>query len=181
MATTRILLGIICFAATGSSGMFNRNLLKQQKILITRKEIILIASKEVGVREKTGNNDGREVESYLKLTGLQKGYPWCAAFVSWVYSKNGLSKPRSAWSPDLFPSSRLTTTPLPGDLLGIYFPSMKRIAHVGIVERIHTDWVYSIEGNTNNVGGREGDGVYRKMRHLKSIRKFSNWINGGSQ
>jgi hypothetical protein len=181
MAPTRILLGIICFAVTGSSRMFNRNLLKQQETHITRKKIILIASKEVGVREKTGFNDGIKVESYLKLTGLQKGHPWCAAFVSWVYAQNGLSEPRSAWSPTLFPSSRLTTKPLPGDLLGIYFPAIKRIAHVGIIERIHRDWVYSIEGNTNNLAGREGDGVYRKMRHIKSIRKFSNWIKGDAQ
>lgn len=36
-----------------------------------------------GVREKTNNNDGKEVEMFLRYVGLPKGNPWCAAFISY--------------------------------------------------------------------------------------------------
>ncbi|MDR2283061.1 MAG: hypothetical protein LBE37_07630, partial [Sphingobacterium sp.] len=46
-----------------------------------RNLIINIASKELGVREATGKNDGQRVEEYLRYTNLGKGYEWCASFV----------------------------------------------------------------------------------------------------
>lgn len=36
-----------------------------------------------GVKEKTNNNDGKEVEMFLRYVGLPKGNPWCAAFISY--------------------------------------------------------------------------------------------------
>jgi hypothetical protein len=144
--------------------------------MLQRTALVQTALKENGVRERTGKNDGLAVEKYLKYVNLSKGHPWCAAFLSWVYGQQGFKVPKSAWSPALFPASRLTLKPLPGDVMGIYFPELKRIAHVGLVESMHSDWVYTIEGNTNVSGSLEGDGVYRRMRHLKSIRSFSNWI-----
>lgn len=141
-----------------------------------RGSLLAIAEKEVGVRERSGNNDGERVELYLKYIGLQKGHAWCAAYTSWVYGQAGLSKPRTGWTPALFPENRLVKKPKPADLFGIYFPSLKRIAHTGFVISIKSDWVLTIEGNTNIEGGREGDGVYKKRRHLRTIAKFANWI-----
>lgn len=141
-----------------------------------RGSLLAIAEKEVGVRERSGNNDGERVEFYLKYIGLPKGHAWCAAYTSWVYGKAGLSRPRTGWTPALFPENRLVKKPKPADLFGIYFPSLKRIAHTGFVVSIKSDWVLTIEGNTNVEGGREGDGVYKKRRHLRTIAKFANWI-----
>lgn len=141
-----------------------------------RGSLLAIAEKEVGVRERSGNNDGERVELYLKYIGLPKGHAWCAAYTSWVYGKAGLSRPRTGWTPALFPENRLVKKPKPADLFGIYFPSLKRIAHTGFVVSIKSDWVLTIEGNTNIEGGREGDGVYKKRRHLRTIAKFANWI-----
>lgn len=178
MATIKLLLGIICFTATGSFGMFMRGMLipptADQQI---RTQLVNIASKEIGVREQTGNNDGPRVEQYLAAVKLKKGQPWCAAWVSWVYAQAGLPQPRSGWSPDLFPSSRITPSALPGDVLGIYFADLKRIAHVGLVVERRGDWVTDLEGNTNITGGREGDGVYKKMRHIKTIYQTADWVS----
>lgn len=40
--------------------------------------------------------------------------------------------------------------------------------HTGIVERVEGSKIYTIEGNTNAAGSREGDGVYRKSISLDS-------------
>jgi len=45
----------------------------------SRNKIVRIAADELGVREATGNNDGKRVEAYLRYTNLGKGYAWCAA------------------------------------------------------------------------------------------------------
>ena len=62
---------------------------------------------EVGVTERTNRNDGERVAEYLRYTGLGEGYAWCAAFVSWCFSRAGYEAPRTAWSPALFPSKRI--------------------------------------------------------------------------
>lgn len=40
---------------------------------------------QVGVREKSGRNDGYMVEQYLKSVGLSKGNPYCAAGQYWRF------------------------------------------------------------------------------------------------
>ena len=50
--------------------------------------------------------------------------------------------------------------------------STLRPVDVGFLEKIKGDWIGTIKGNTNVSGGREGDGVYRRMRHIRSIPSF---------
>ena len=160
--------------------MYRRDLLSGQTetsaVKSARENIVNRASCEIGVREQSGNNDGKRVEEYLRTVKLAKGNPYCAAFVSFIFAQCGYPAPRTGWSPDLFPASRLTKQALPGNVLGIYFADKKRIAHVGIVVRQTGSWVTSTEANTNVAGSREGDGVYRKLRHIKTIRSLANWI-----
>lgn len=181
MAAVKLLLGIFCFAFTGSIGLSGRNLLEKAPIDLSaarqREKLVNTARNELGVRELTGNNDGERVEAYLKVVNLKKGQPWCAAFISWIYAEQNYSVPRSGWSPALFPSSRVVRSPLPGNLIGIYFPKLKRIAHVGMIEKLEGNWVVSIEGNTDIQGSAEGDGVYRKRRHIKTIHRIADWIS----
>ncbi|AMP98953.1 peptidoglycan-binding protein [Pedobacter cryoconitis] len=181
MATIRLLLGIICFVIISGFGLLDRDLLNKKfsfnALECQKRELLVrIAEKEIGVREMTGNNDGFRVETYLTSVSLKKGQPWCAGFVSWVFAQAGYDKPRSGWTPDLFPLSRLARSALPGNLLGIYFVKLKRIAHVGLTVNQKGDWVNSVEGNTNIQGSREGDGVYRKKRHIKTIYRISDWV-----
>ena len=170
MVTARICLGIFCIAFVSRNRLPDRNLLKAN--------LLAVASQEVGMRERTGNNDGARIEEYLHSVGLHRGDPYCAAFVSWVYKKADYPVPRTGWSPDLFPAKRLVKVPEPGDVFGIYISSKGRIAHCGMVERLHSDFVYTIEANTNDSGGAEGDGVYRRMRHKRGISKYANWKGG---
>jgi hypothetical protein len=159
---------------------------------LIRNGIRKIYTAEIGVREKTGKNDGERVEEYLAVTQLGKGYAWCAAFVSWVFAEAGFSEPRTPWSPALFPKKRviwergknlnpntqfLKPIPKPADVFGIYFANLKRIAHVGFVDEWGDKQAITVEGNTNEAGSREGDGVYRKRRPIASIYQVANWID----
>src|SRR5690625_7730160 len=71
-----------------------------------RERVQTVYAAQVGIREATGNNDGLEVEAYLATTNLGPGYPWCAAFVSWVFAEEGYDQPRTPWTPSLFPNKR---------------------------------------------------------------------------
>lgn len=179
---------MFCLAVTGSIHMPDSDLLNGRKILKqpgllkeagSRSLIVRLAENELQVRELTGKNDGKRVEAYLALVNLHKGDPYCAAFVSYIFAKAGFPGPRSGWSPDLFPAARICHNPVPGNIIGIYFPEFRRIAHVGIIENMHHNWCLSIEANTNVIGSREGQGVYRRLRHVKTIYRMADWILPG--
>ncbi|RYF19398.1 MAG: CHAP domain-containing protein [Flavobacteriales bacterium] len=141
-----------------------------------RQQIIAISKSQIGVREISGKNDGIEVEKYLAYTGNKKGDPWCASFVSWVFGQAGYKQPKTAWSPELFSANKTAALPKPSMIFGIYFPKLKRIAHCGLVNKVNGNWVYTIEGNTNVNGNREGDGVYQRIRHQRDIHAYADWI-----
>ncbi len=154
--------------------------------------IIKIATSQLGVREVSGSNDGPEVEQYLSSVGLSKGYAWCAAFVGWTYDQCGIVHPKSAWCPAWFATGKVVytkkrdgplkaTTPSQyrGSVFGIYYASKKRIAHVGIIEKVEGNYLLTIEGNTNSEGSREGDGVYRKRRLISQIHAIATYHQGG--
>jgi hypothetical protein len=142
----------------------------------------VIARAEVGVRE-VGQNGGERVGDYLAYTGIKVPGPYCAAFVSWCFGQAGYEEPRTAWSPALFPKLRVVNLDPSharddkrGLVFGIYFPELKRIAHCGIVEVVRGEWIQTIEGNTSPDGSREGIGVFRRLRHKRTISKYSNWL-----
>lgn len=151
-----------------------------------RDRVVHRAIHEIGVREEGGNNRGERIGQYLATTGLPEGHPWCAAFTKWVYAQEGLETPgATAWSPSWFPNKRVIwsqgrdMTPIQkGDIFGIYYTNLKRIGHVGIIESITPSAMFiTIEGNTGDDGGREGDVVKRTKRSPKMVFKIANWID----
>ncbi|WP_316819813.1 peptidoglycan-binding protein [Pedobacter gandavensis] len=189
MAASSFFSGLLWIAFAGSYWLSERSVLKHGSSDFSKTELVAghkyrlllvkIAQGELGLREKTGRNDGERIAEFLAKVGLKKPEPWCAAFISWTFFKAGFERPRSGWSPDLFPDARLVKSALPGNVIGIYFPEKKRIAHVGLIEKGDGDWLVSLEGNTNLSGSREGDGVYRKRRHRKSVYKIADWLSNG--
>ncbi|WP_316813235.1 peptidoglycan-binding protein [Pedobacter heparinus] len=166
---------------------YRRNDDKMFKEKFNKKEyerVISTARKEIGVRETGCENCGVAIARYLAYVGFKTPQPWCAAFVSWCHAKAGYPQPRTAWSPHLFPKERLVAAPaihwddkkMRGLVYGLYYPSLKRIGHCGLVESIRNDLIYGLEGNTNLAGSRAGDGVYRKVRHKRTISKYADWV-----
>ena len=154
-----------------------------------RDKLIELANQQVGVRELTGNNDGEMVEMYLHSVNLKKGDPWCAAFLGWLFSGLGIDNPKSGWSPSWFPPDKVVYkndwrkdfVALPGQVGGLYFKQKNRIAHVFLVEYQDEKNYYTIEGNTNIAGSREGDGVYRKIRSKQIVYAIADFISEDKQ
>lgn len=148
-----------------------------------RDRLVQTAIQEIGVREEGGNNRGKRIGEYLASTGLPEGHPWCAAFTKFVFDQNQIQTPgATAWSPSWFPKSKTYwkkgNDPAgiqPGDILGIHYSNLGRIGHVGLIEKAKDGWLYTIEGNTGDDQGRDGDVVRRHRRSIKTITKISNW------
>ena len=146
---------------------------------------------EIGVREKTGKNDGARVEEYLAICGLRKGNPYCAAYPSWVFVQAGVNAMISAYAPNWFPKNKTiytrgaksNKTPLPADVIGIWIKDKGRIGHVGFNEKWETNTAFctTVEANTSlsTSGGKadyDGQGVERKRRLKSQIYKISRWL-----
>jgi hypothetical protein len=146
-------------------------------------KVIRVAQGTIGWREGPGNS-GPLVDKILASVGLEgTKAPWCAAWVVYVgdeaFGKENNPYPRSAWSPDFVKNPQWDrgrgTKPNQTDAFGVYFQSLGRVAHTGLVEKVEGKWAITIEGNTNDNGSREGDGVYRKRRPLDTILARS-WL-----
>jgi len=122
---------------------------------------------------------------YLASANLKRGQPWCAAFLTWTFRAAGIKAMVSGYSPNWFPAKKVIYTrgssrnssPGTADVFGIYFPTKKRIAHVGFIDEWKSGSIaITVEGNTNEAGSREGDGVYKKRRLKSQIYKVSRWL-----
>jgi len=145
------------------------------------KEALFVASTQIDVREE-GNNAGPEVARYLKSVSLNTGYAWCMAFVYWCVDvaakrlelKNPLIKTAGVlreWNETtLRKIPNRSNGVQPGDIFIMDFGSGS--GHTGFVEKISGGLIYTIEGNTNDDGSREGYEVARRTREISSIKGF---------
>lgn len=143
-----------------------------------------IAKTQLFVREKTGNNDGKEVEAYLKSVGLGKGYAWCMAFFFWGNQKAADELkiknlvPKTAGVLDCLRKAKsyVVTEPQPGDQFIMDFGGGH--GHTGWVNEVRGDKnIFTVEGNTSadptyKAQDREGNGVFERNRAISTITAF---------
>ena len=133
-----------------------------------------IARAEVGTHEGMSSGHHNNVQKYSpSVPGLEwsQGQPWCATFVAWCAMKAGLAEfyPRTA-SCDIgyqWFKVRGQLSEYPAIGAQVFFGTPADLVHTGLVIGFDKDFVYTIEGNTNDTGSREGDGVYRKARRRR--------------
>lgn len=132
--------------------------------------LLFWAKQYLGVQEIGGENKGPEVEMFQKaVDGKAQGEPWCMAFCQFLvkkveaefHIKSDLFRSESVWQTWQKTSASLRkTTVEPGDLI-CWNRAGTELGHVGLYRRTSTLGVTeTIEGNTNQAGSREGDGVY---------------------
>lgn len=144
--------------------------------------IYLLANQAcVGIREKTGHNDGPLVELMQRTVGTADGESWCMSAqqtcVAFAEELTGVASLlpvgehcMTVWRASLG-DLRVQTIPLPGALT-IWNHAGSDAGHCGCVGSydLHDGTFESYEGNTGRgigAGGevqREGDGFYRTQR-----------------
>lgn len=144
------------------------------------------------VHEVGGNNRGKDVEAYQKEAGTTPGEPWCAAAVfSWVDRASHLLEvpcpllpvPNHAYVQSYYDYGRAhgaivpAAEAVPGDLYLLFFPSLHRYGHIGMLDHLGpgAGTLHGIEGNTNEGGSRDGEGVFPKTRPVTSHVAFFHY------
>lgn len=161
----------------------------------TRLRLRQVYAAAVGQREATGRNDGPYVKECLKEIGLPEGHMWCSAHVVRCFRRAGFKVPGYGLAASWFTPARTIykadaparpvahlghgamrhrheplVTPQFGDVVGFTWNS-GRIKHAGFLddEWVGRSSVYTNEGNTNLAGSRDGNGVWRNLRHKRMI------------
>lgn len=156
--------------------------------------LLKVAAARLHIREATGRNDGPAIDAMLRLVGSPLRSPWCGAEQAQQQRLCGLPFPRHAGAAKSWAAERPRTYFLqgvrgtvdslkPGHQVMFYYPALGRIAHVGRAiapgrsirkGRPARGW-YTIEGNTNPQGSREGGGVHRLFRLRSEFYAAANW------
>lgn len=145
--------------------------------------VATLLTSQIGVKEKTGKNDGVEVEQYLKSVGLGKGYAWCQAFLYWGFDNAanalGLKNPMpktagvlDCWNKSKAFQVKKGARPEPGDVFTMDFG--KGQGHAGFVLEVVGEFIHTVEGNTSADPSfpsedRDGQGVHKRRRKISSI------------
>ena len=123
---------------------------------------------------KTGNAGSANYTKYAYefdtkysgfYNGKKNGFAWCDVFVDWCFvtafgveeAKKLLCQPEKSlgagckYSRDYYKAKgQHYTTPKVGDQIFFYDSSKKGIAHTGLVYKVDSTYVYTIEGNTSS-------------------------------
>ncbi len=139
----------------------------------------------LGVHEvPKGSNDGPFIRVYLAFVGIFHPAAWCCAYCSFRIHKAAASLgiksrwPKSGYVQGVYnwsvKNTIISTKPLKNHAFVVYYPNLKRYAHIGLIADVKGDKFLTVEGNSNTDGGREGYAVVSQWRlwtkNHKSIR-----------
>jgi len=156
-------------------------------VLVTlkgRQRVVTFGKTFLGQQELTGNSGFRSetLERLMSQVGWNKGDAWCVYFAKMVWYdmvprayRPIILKKISGNSQQAYKNAQEDTTgvlkvskyPKKGDIvIWQYFKGGvgQWKGHAGIVQKIGANSFFTIEGNTNDVGGREGYTVAEKER-----------------
>ena len=154
---------------------------------MTPQKIVDTARKYLGQTEKNNNSGWIDptFEAKMKAVGWQIGHSWCCYFTELVAVeafagdadklqafKHLFQASCTATYANFSGSSKFKVGKVPkvGALM-VWRLGQGWKGHIGIVEEVGDGWIKTIEGNTNDQGGREGIEVARKRRRYA-------WTNG---
>lgn len=135
-------------------------------------KIVEISKNEIGISESPKNSNKTK---YGKSFGLD-GHPWCGMFVSWCYDQAGVPLPKIGFSKSGFAgcqtavayfkkAGKITTKPVPGDIVFFDWNSDGRYDHTGIFVKDNGDGTFdTIEGNTAVGNDSNGGKVMARNR-----------------
>lgn len=145
--------------------------------MATAEKVLEIARGELGTKESPANSNRVKYNTWYygrEVSG--SAYPWCMAFVQWVFAQAGVPLPlRTASCAALRSAAKkagqwVTKDYRPGDVVIYDFPGGAATDHTGIIEKVTLTGVVAIEGNTSEAGSQSNGGmVCRKTRPASLI------------
>jgi hypothetical protein len=152
---------------------------------------VALARKYLGKQELIGPNEGAVISAMKQFLGVDaKGVSWCAIFVAWILCRaHGLTEKalrvmlgfQSPWysesTVDWFAQAKragmVVVAPEPGDVF-ILLDKNGTPHHTGFVTTApdRLGMFGTIEGNTNDDGSNNGDGVYLRTRRANGFVRF---------
>lgn len=139
-------------------------------------KILAAARSQLGVTENPPDSNCVKFNDwYYGRPVSGSSYPWCMAFVQWVFCTAGMAIPlRTASCGMLMAWAKRQKKFVrwgfrPGDVVFFRFDG-RHITHTGIVEKIRPDgYLVTIEGNTGVGNDANGGAVMRRVRHPKVV------------
>lgn len=143
----------------------------------TRDAILYIAESQIGVTEAPANSNTVKYNTwYYGKSVSGSAYPWCMAFVQWVFNQAGFNLYKTASCSALKEQYQkagkwVTSGYKIGDIVMFDFSGKKtKTEHVGIVKAINKDGsLVTIEGNTGTGDDVNGGAVMQRQRALKYV------------
>ena len=139
-----------------------------------------VAASQVGTHEGFSGGHWDNNQKYSdEVPGLtwSDRQPWCQTFVTWVARKAGA---QALYHPVEAPTAscdaagawfrkigRWSEYPAVG--AQVFYGSSRDLNHTGIVLSYDGQLIHTVEGNTNDSGSREGNGVYAKTRRRRDV------------
>ncbi|MGW2257184.1 hypothetical protein ACWCXE_04800 [Streptomyces sp. NPDC001780] len=131
---------------------------------------VAVAVGEVGYRERLVDGRSTNIQKYSdEVPGLEwsQGLSWCQTFQCWIFHAAGMGSlvpmtdsPREtlAWFKE---RGRYSSHPAIG--AQVFIRAIEEM-HVGLVVAYDAEFIHTVEGNTNDDGSPDGNGVYAKRR-----------------
>lgn len=149
--------------------------------------VLEIAAREIGVKESPANSNRVKYNTWYygsEVSGA--GYPWCMAFVQWVYHQAGIPLPKKTASCGALLNWYFTRepacvhvdgmsnwTPEAGDIVIFDFPGTAyNTDHTGILEGLGRETVTTIDGNTGTNNEANGGAVMRRTRSRQLVKAY---------
>lgn len=146
-------------------------------------------SKTANAGSKNYTKYARDLAKVSYFNGAKTGVAWCAVFVAYCFFKpygkeaalKLLCQPTRdncgagcKFARNYFKAKKQLhlTAPEPGDVIFFYSKDKKSIQHTGLVYKVSSGKVYTIEGNTSGASGviANGGGVCKKSYALNYAR-----------
>lgn len=144
---------------------------------MTAEKVLAIARAELGTKESPAGSNNVKYNTWFygrEVSGA--AFPWCMAFVQWVFVQAGVPLPLKTASCGVLMTAAkeygqwVTKDYRPGDVVIYDFPGGADTDHTGIIESVTASGVVAIEGNTSQAGSQSNGGqVCRKTRTYGQI------------
>ena len=145
---------------------------------MTAEKILEIARLQLGIKENPPNSNRVKFNTaYYGQEVSGSAYPWCCAFVWWVFREAGASRlfyggKKTASCSTLLgfhKAQAVRENYLPGDIIFFNFDGKRNTQHVGICEGWDGRYITTIDGNTAPTNEANGGAVMRRRRPKKYI------------